>query len=188
MSGQTAVFECECAERLYSSELPGSEAEFKCHACPKGAVCENSAGVQTCAFNLVSGNGNTSAGDRNSTADQRRCEIVGNWTRRGEDGIYILNDCPAGHFVDNGGEGLDFNAAQQACMPCGKGEDCHTAPCSTCTACDPGRYKANEGSNACDQCPADTYRTLPGATALAECTSCPDNADTGGLVGQTALA
>ena len=100
--------------------------------------------------------------------------------------IFRLTDCPTGFYLSPKSTET-FNAAQQVCLACNKGNECTNTSCTTCTPCTAGYYKASISTEACLACPANTYREVPGATSLSFCVGCPVNAKTGGRTGQTIL-
>jgi hypothetical protein len=87
--------------------------------------------------------------------------------------IFRLQSCPSGYYVSpRASEAL--NAAQQRCLPCGKGSECIAPSCTVCSQCATGSYKSSISTEACTACPENTYgdetleRTLP-----AYCRACP---------------
>ena len=104
------------------------------------------------------------------------------WVREGA--VFRLLSCPFGYRVEPGPTDT-FNTALQKCAPCGKGEECTNATCTTCLPCAPGTYKAAVGTEPCLACPANTYRKDPGATELDNCAQCQDRSSTKGSVGQS---
>ncbi|MFZ8927309.1 MAG: hypothetical protein ACO3CU_11185, partial [Candidatus Nanopelagicales bacterium] len=105
------------------------------------------------------------------------------WVQDGA--IFRLEACPTGYFVSPKSTEA-FDAAQQRCLPCGKGEECtHNSSCIECSACAPGMYKAAVSTEPCVSCPANTYREGAGATDLGMCLSCLARSSTQGAVGQS---
>ena len=78
-----------------------------------------------------------------------------------------------------------FDATVQECSPCGKGQECVSAPCAECSACQPGFYKPSASADACSPCPADSYNARRGAQDLSACQPCPAHASTQGSTAQT---
>ena len=78
----------------------------------------------------------------------------------------------------------------QQCELCGKGEECTSKWCSTCTPCAPGHYKAVVGTEACLACPPNAYRETSGATELGNCIPCKakSSTDDGGQSSRRACA
>jgi predicted outer membrane repeat protein len=98
--------------------------------------------------------------------------------------IYQLLSCPAGYSVLSSGVSGSFDAIVQRCSPCPKGAECVTAPCTACSLCKPGSYKAAVSIDACLPCPANTYNPLSGGQALSSCQQCPEFSSTQGQVSQ----
>ena len=76
-------------------------------------------------------------------------------------------------------------AEVQECQPCDKGQECTTPPCTICTPCAPGFFKASVGTDGCTACPINTYRQDPGANELSNCEACLEKSTTRGLEAQT---
>ena len=99
----------------------------------------------------------------------------GNWSI--QDGMYILTSCPTGHKVVNTSSADDtfFSHDRQMCEVCGKGEECTTEACVSCSKCAPGFYKQAVSTEACAACPASTYREDEGASELSNASGlvCP---------------
>ena len=108
------------------------------------------------------------------------------WVKK--QGIYLLTGCPTGYSILSSGVSNTFDATVQQCSPCPKGEECVSPPCTSCSQCKPGYYKASAGVENCVPCPADTYSTLPGGQALSDCQQCPTYGSTQGRVGQNSQA
>jgi hypothetical protein len=92
-----------------------------------------------------------------------------------------IQECCAGYYVSPAGVVTltAANAAQQECLSCVKGEECVTAPCVTCSPCQPGYYKAAVATDPCAPCPANTYvEVSSGSSALSSCLSCQARSST----------
>ena len=104
------------------------------------------------------------------------------WVRNGS--IYLLTGCPAGYRVSAERTSGVFDPTLQLCEPCDKGRECPFPPCTVCSLCKPGYYKATKGAVPCTECPKDTQNEFEGGEALdSSCTRCPDKASTNGLTG-----
>ena len=116
-----------------------------CQACPPGLVCHGDATLDP----VVEGS---------------------TWVQDGA--IFRLEACPTGYFVSPKST-EPFDAAQQRCLPCGKGEECtESSSCVTCSECQAGYYKAAVSTDPCVACPANTYRETTGASDLGMCLGC----------------
>ena len=120
-----------------------------CQTCPPGLKCSGSAIVTPVLSSSV-------------------------WARNGS--VYVLLSCPAGFSVSSVGVSGTFDATAQQCSPCPKGEECVSAPCITCSRCQPNFYKPAATADACTPCPANTYTTQRGAQDLSACQPCPQGA------------
>ena len=101
-----------------------------------------------------------------------------------QDAIFKLESCPSGSYVFPKSTDM-FDRAQQRCLPCGKGEECTTAPCVSCTPCQAGYYKASVSTDFCVKCPTGTFREEQGATDFGMCLSCQRKSSTASLAGQS---
>jgi len=101
-----------------------------------------------------------------------------------EGNIWRLSNCSSGYYVFPPSSEA-FNAAQQKCMPCVKGEECNSTTCSTCSLCQQGYYKAAVSTDPCVACPANTYREETGAVDISNCVSCLAKSSTAGQGGQS---
>jgi len=137
-----------CDSNYY--RIVANDASDACMACPPGLTCDGTSTVQP---------------------------VVGGSVWEQDGAIYKLKSCPSGYFVSPASVDAS-NAALQECMPCGKGEECVTASCVTCSACQPGYYKAAVSTDACASCPANTYAETEGSTALSLCQSCQAKSST----------
>lgn len=110
--GETALQDCSCDSRLYSSQLQ----PFTCSACPAGALCADS----TCAL-----------AKPGLKCSPLASAVVGIW-RRGPDGLFTLLGCPTGFRLIN-----DTGHDVQACIQCPDGKymldsNDPTLSCQTC--------------------------------------------------------
>ena len=113
-------FKCDTAKYILRPDLDD------CQDCPPGLTCTGNAIVES--------------------------KIQGSdWAEQilDEAAIYKLESCPSGYYVSPASVDAS-NAAQQECLPCRKGEECVTAPCVTCTLCQPGFYKAAVSTDECE--------------------------------------
>ena len=122
---------CQCDDIYYRIEH--NKASDECQDCPPGLVCSGDETLQP----VLNGS---------------------NWTIDGP--IFRLHSCPYGHGVYNG-EGGSFMAEVQECQPCDKGQECTTPPCTICTPCAPGFFKAAKGTEQCTSCPTSVSPASP---------------------------
>jgi serine/threonine protein kinase len=132
-----------------------------CQTCPPGLTCTGTSAVVPVIMNST-------------------------WVRNRS--IYRLTGCPVGYSILSVGVLGTFDAVIQQCSPCPRGEECISPPCTTCSLCQPGYYKASAGIDNCVPCPVDTYATESGSRALSACQRCPTYGSTQGRVGQTSQA
>jgi len=113
--GQSSWSSCVCDINYY--RIVADSATDACMGCPPGLTCDGSSTVQPVVANSI-------------------------WLPDGA--IFKLQSCPSGYYVfPNSLATLTAaSAAQQQCEPCGKGEECTTASCVTCSPCQAGYYKA----------------------------------------------
>jgi hypothetical protein len=156
--GQSTWQACVCDSSYYL--IMANSADDACQDCPPGLTCHGDATLDP----VVPGS---------------------NWTIDGA--IFRLQSCPTGYFVSPRASET-FDAAQQRCLPCGKGEECtHSSSCVTCSECQPGYYKAAVSTDPCLPCPANTFNPDPGATSITFCKACPIGADTGSNTAKVSL-
>ena len=71
------------------------------------------------------------------------------------------------------------------CLVVWTGYECTTPPCTTCSQCAAGYFKAAVGTEPCTACPVNTYRETQGATALSDCVDCLEKSNTNNTVGMS---
>ncbi len=166
---------CPKGYTLLSVQKTGSKEEQECRACTQSQYIlrPDEDDCQTCPPGLIC------RGDDIVTPKVPHSA----WVRNGS--VYRLMDCPTGYSVSALGAAGFFDATEQQCLPCGKGEECLSVACTECLPCKPGFYKAAVSTEACLPCPADSFRETEGAQELAACRSCQAKASTRGAVGQS---
>jgi len=132
-----------------------------CQVCPPGLRCHGDATLDPIAVNS-------------------------SWVRNRS--VFKLESCPGGYSAMSiNTEGVD--ASEQQCTPCGKGLECPAPPCTECSECQDGFYKAAVNTEACIACPANTYggnnidKTQPGY-----CQPCPAGSDTNMSTGRKQIS
>jgi hypothetical protein len=175
-NGKYILSDCPPGYSLLSSLKAGSEDLQECKPClsPQQYILSPFDDCNTCPPGLLC----------NGNKEIRLLVPNSTWLQNGS--IYLLTACPIGYKI------LllqSFDPAAQQCVPCGKGEECKTYPCTTCSPCKPGYFKQEESTINCEACPENTYGTLPGGQDRAStCMSCPSNSGTRKALGQSTMA
>jgi hypothetical protein len=176
-SGQYQLTSCPAGYEMKTQEEQGSADLQECFKCPSPSTYILNPDVdecQPCPPGLHC--------DGTSTVQP----VVQNSTWEQDGAIYRLQSCPSGYAVFPVSVDAS-NAALQECTPCPEGTECVLETCKTCSHCAAGTYKDVVGTQACRSCPQNTYNPDVNSKTFANCLTCPQGADTGGLVGQTSL-
>jgi DNA-binding beta-propeller fold protein YncE len=194
--GKASIQDCVCSENSYAIENG-----MDCQLCPPGLKCYGNLKEPDPEPLMVA-----------SSLDGHELNSslyigVSNWAK--ETPYWKLIYCPPGYRM------LTFPEVEykdQACVACGRGEDCHPdmTPCNKCSACAKGKYKSDRFQyqtkvprsyfslqdaafvrewlvEPCENCPPDTYRSREGGTERGSCTPCPARSRTLGVSGKTSI-
>jgi hypothetical protein len=175
--GQTHHSDCSCLPEFYQVTLNNVVA---CQSCPIGAFfSDDSSGLMWCSNYLRD--------DWLSCDSGYRKKLIGNWTLRTEDKVYVLRSCQQGYYVSNGTFGA-FNQSIQQCIACPEGAECISQACVECSACPSGTYKDSKGTGSCQNCFTDTYNSKTGSVLRSDCKQCPCLSTTEGRDRQSSVS